>query len=79
MRVDQMGVHRYDDDLHMSGRAHVDMGHACRNVISCQEGLIHSTRMWIHCWSHMTYLGQVRQTGERCQPHRSYCYDLMSK
>ena len=33
MRVDQMGVHLYDG-LHVCGRAHVDMGHACKSAIS---------------------------------------------
>ena len=62
MRVDQMGVNPYDG-LYVCGRAHVDMGHACMSVISCD---IHCTRMWIN-WSHMTYLGQVQQIGGCCQ------------
>ena len=41
MRVDQMGVNPYDG-LYVCGRTHVDMGHACMSVISCD---IHCTRM----------------------------------
>jgi len=40
MRVDQMGINPYDG-LYVCGRAHVDMGHACMGVISCD---IHSVQ-----------------------------------
>ena len=62
------------------GRAHVDMGHACMSVISWGRTYNwHCIRMWIHRWSHMTYLGQVQQNGGSCQQIGFDLCHLMSK
>jgi len=47
--------------------------------VSSRERKDFYTRMWIHWWSHMTYLGQVQQNGGGFQQLQSCCPCLICR